>query len=84
MMADINRRARYKYKYGLEEHEIKKYGECPLCLKEKKLVVDHCHTEGYVRGFICYSCNTLLGHIENEEKMQRIKNYLNYENKEDL
>lgn len=69
------KRARYR-KYGLELAEVKREGECPICLKEKKLVVDHCHTSGLVRDFICYNCNTVLGHIENPDKLKRIVEYL--------
>jgi Recombination endonuclease VII len=72
----LGRRARFKAKYRLDEADVPSFGECPICLKEKKLVVDHCHTHGHVRGFICYNCNTLLGHIENEDKMSRVTEYL--------
>lgn len=79
---DIERRARYKYVYGLDIDEVPTYGVCPICTRERRLVVDHCHKEGHVRGFICYNCNTLLGHIENEDKMKRIYSYLNALQKE--
>ena len=73
----IDRRARYKSVYGLNVDEVPTEGDCPICLRTNlKLVVDHCHTHGHVRDFICYSCNTLLGHIENKEKMLRISEYL--------
>jgi hypothetical protein len=29
-----------------------------------KLGLDHCHKHGYIRGIICNSCNTAIGHIE--------------------
>lgn len=29
-----------------------------------KLVLDHCHTHGWVRGFICKSCNGILRDID--------------------
>ena len=72
----INKRGRVKWAYGLCLDDVKEFGECPICLKEKRLVIDHCHNKGHVRGFICYSCNTLLGHIENKDKMARVQRYL--------
>lgn len=74
----LNARSNYKIKYGLEYDEVVKYGTCPLCLvKDKRLVCDHDHKSGLFRGFICYKCNNVLSHIENKEKMQRIRKYLN-------
>ena len=73
----IYTRARYKSVYGLNVDEVPKTGDCPICKRKNlKLVVDHCHKSGKVRDFICYNCNTLLGHIENEDKMKAIKGYL--------
>ena len=69
-------KGRLKYKYGLTAEEVITEGECPICLRHKRLVIDHCHSKGHVRGFICYNCNTLLGHIENEDKMKRVYSYL--------
>ncbi len=71
------RRARYKTVYGLRDEDVPKVGDCILCGKEQvKLVVDHCHQTKKVRGFICYSCNTVLGHLENDSKMLNCLNYL--------
>ena len=71
-------RARYKMHYGLHPDQVKKFGVCPICLVEKRLVVDHDHKlgRGQYRGFICMTCNTILGHVENQEKMSRIRLYL--------
>lgn len=75
--AAINRRARYKSIYKISADSVPKEGYCPICQREcVKLVVDHCHTEGHVRGLICYTCNTLLGHVENVLKMERVLKYL--------
>jgi hypothetical protein len=47
----------------LEEHGYK----CAICKtsesdrKDKKLVVDHCHASGKVRGILCHKCNLMLG-----------------------
>ncbi|EID9742484.1 hypothetical protein LCR77_004401 [Salmonella enterica] len=34
---------------------------CPICGEESKLVIDHDHESGNVRGMICDSCNKMLG-----------------------
>lgn len=33
------------------------------------LAVDHCHTTGKIRGLLCHSCNTAIGHFEDNEKL---------------
>lgn len=73
-------KGRYRSKYGLDEKDVKKFGECPICRQEKKLVVDHCHHGGQVRDFICYKCNELLGHLENSEKLSHVITYLDKHN----
>lgn len=78
----INRKASLKFLYGLTLQDVEQIKEnqnfiCPICLKPpNKWCVDHCHKTGKVRGLLCYSCNSLLGHIENEDKMLRIRGYL--------
>lgn len=44
---------------------------CPVCSKPSivgitKLVLDHCHKTGTVRGWICESCNTGLGRFDDD------------------
>lgn len=54
-------------KYGLTleaymEMVDRQQGKCLICKEEKeRLVVDHCHTRGKVRGLLCNLCNSLLG-----------------------
>ena len=78
----INRRARLKRKYGMtaEDYDTmytNQNGCCAICSKKKdKLCIDHCHKSNKVRGLLCHNCNTLLGHIENLEKMEKVNEYL--------
>jgi len=55
-------------------------GCCGACnqppLKGKRLVVDHCHRTGLVRGLLCRTCNVALGLLE--EDPQRIYSLADY------
>lgn len=75
-------KAQYKYKYnvdkGLRDEYVAK--PCMIYLRTpRRYAVDHCHSTGQVRGVICLNCNTVLGHIENKEKMDHIGKYLRME-----
>jgi hypothetical protein len=42
-------------------------GVCEMCGGlglRFRVIVDHCHKHGWIRGFVCNSCNTLLGKYE--------------------
>lgn len=39
---------------------------CKICNRKRKLVVDHCHSTGKVRGMLCNGCNTALGVLERD------------------
>lgn len=55
---------------------------CPICRKRSivgvtaKIVADHDHHTGNIRGFICDSCNTGLGRFKNGENY--LMNAVNY------
>lgn len=62
------RRQRNLSSYGLTEDTYqrlfdKQGGCCAICGKRSTLVVDHCHTNGHVRGLLCQPCNTGLGKL---------------------
>lgn len=69
-------------KYGLTEEqlcalELEAGGMCPLCLQEKRLVVDHSHSTGQVRALLCATCNQGIGLLgEDPEVMRRAIDYL--------
>lgn len=77
-----NRISAYKRNYGLE-HDVavslaqNRIGECKICSKVTKLVVDHCHDTKIVRGLICNSCNKVLGHsFDNPQTLIKAAEYL--------
>ncbi len=75
-------RAQYKYKYNVDKDLRDSFTTkpCMICGRlAKRYAVDHCHSTGQVRGVICLNCNTVLGHIENEDKMAHIGKYLRME-----
>lgn len=56
--------------------------KCAICSKTpqelgRRLVVDHCHTTGKIRGLLCRVCNTSIGALgDNIEGLQKAINYL--------
>lgn len=67
----------YIYGMNLEQYiELLRSQEhkCQICKRElpsKKNHIDHCHKTGIVRGILCISCNTGLGHFKDDPEMLR-------------
>src|SRR6266498_2231273 len=56
------------------------FGDCPICgetpkahgkVEHAQLVKDHCHQTGITRGWICQSCNLMLGHARDNPSILR-------------
>jgi len=60
--------------YGITLKQYEKMGRaqewrCAICERRKRLGVDHCHTTNAVRGLLCISCNSAIGHLFEDEKI---------------
>ena len=62
---EIQRAQHLKGKYNMTQDDyntlfLAQQGRCAICGKEVKLVVDHNHETGKVRGLLCKICNYAL------------------------
>lgn len=67
--------------YGLNEKSYNKMydqqdGRCAICQQDLRLVVDHCHATGVVRGLLCNQCNIGLGAFYDD--IDRLKSAVEY------
>lgn len=79
---EAKRRSNLRLRYGITPEEFdalaaRTRGKCPICLKKKRLAVDHCHKTGRVRGLICSECNRSIGMLGDQvEPLRRALKYL--------
>lgn len=62
---------------------------CPICNRTEEeckgegskrssaFVLDHCHTTGEFRGWLCHSCNRTVGAVEKLKDVNKLMKYLN-------
>ena len=70
-----------RYRCTDEEYEElfrRQNGKCAICgMEVEKLVIDHDHKTGKIRGLLCDSCNWGLGHFkDNPEYLRNAIDYL--------
>lgn len=81
-----NKALKYK-KYGITEDKYREMvlnqnNLCKICkemtstISHGKLVIDHCHKTGVVRGLLCGSCNVMLGNAKDSIKI--LKSAIDY------
>lgn len=79
----------YKRNYGMSLEEFNfllesQHCKCKLCYREltidglgpSRVVVDHCHKNGHVRGLLCNECNRALGYFH--DNIQALENAVDY------
>ena len=59
------------YRYGITDEQyqtmlIEQHGRCACCWEQDKLVVDHDHKTGTVRGLLCSPCNKGMGFFRDD------------------
>lgn len=87
-MSPEERRARkWKTKYGIRNFSADDYtfllvrqeGRCAICKRYhgRRLVPDHNHQTGLVRGLLCNDCNLGIGKLADDaDRVQRAADYL--------
>lgn len=80
---DLNREKVYRRKYGLSHADYmvmvaNQNGQCASCgctpppvPDRKRLVVDHDHATGAIRGLLCPGCNIGIGHLGDSPRRLR-------------
>ena len=74
----------YRLKLGVKFQDVldlleKQSFRCDICgcdICEKTMYVDHCHSEGHVRGLLCNRCNIGLASLERPGYLKTALEYL--------
>lgn len=64
---------------SIEQMKERCGGCCEICGRSdvRRLVVDHCHVTGKIRGMLCDRCNQAIGALgDNAESLERALRYL--------
>jgi hypothetical protein len=76
-----NNNLKKNYGISLSEYDAlyaAQAGKCAICRHSfSKLMVDHNHATGIVRGLLCARCNTFLGYLEtNQHLLEEANQYV--------
>lgn len=81
---DLSTNAGIAYRYGVSGYAFAdmvdaQQGKCPVCgtTMQGRVVVDHCHVTGDVRGVLHQRCNLAIGLLgDNPANLMRAAEYL--------
>ena len=62
--------------YSYDVRYSSTYGECPMCQIEARLITDHCHWHGWIRGKICQFCNLSLTLKTQGDRLEEIAGFI--------
>ena len=73
-------------KHGLTLNEYNQMfidcnNQCEICgvdNSDKRLNVDHNHITGKIRGLLCLSCNTAIGHLKSDDNLDLLIKAIEY------
>lgn len=74
---DLQQHYNLTYKQHLEIY-VNQDGQCAICnraIPYSKIVTDHDHKTGKVRGLLCRYCNIGMGFVDNEDFLEKAKQY---------
>lgn len=77
---DKARKIKYGMEAGLYDRLASEQGHaCAICRRHRKLVVDHDHVTGAIRGLLCKPCNSAIGFFEDlPDVVQSAHEYLKH------
>ena len=55
----------------LAELIVEQRGQCAICQRDARLVLDHSHATRLVRGALCITCNRALGMFRDDPRLMR-------------
>lgn len=65
-------------RYGISPDQVRQLPtSCGICGRDQNLCIDHCHSEGHVRGKLCSNCNRGIGFLKDSpELLEKAIEYL--------
>lgn len=58
-------------KYRRNAHSFG-FGPCEFCGRSARLIAEHCHEHGWIRGRACESCNQGISHAERRSTLAEL------------
>lgn len=59
-----------QFNISVEEYnEYMTDAECSICESKERLVLDHCHNSGKIRGVLCHNCNVGIGNLRDSPQI---------------
>ena len=69
----------------IAEYLITNIKNCQICNSSNKLVPDHCHKTGIIRGVLCQGCNLAIGRLgDNYDSIKKALDYLDQANTKEI